>query len=139
MLARAEEISGAAKLKILLGYLEAVVSLGHYLEPRLSCLVIVIGDEHAIAFVLAAADAAAQLVQLAQAEAVGIFDYHKRRVRHVHADLDDRGGNKDVDIPCNEALHNFIFLFGLELAVDAGDFEIGEILLKLGCMLLRGL
>ncbi|CDB43351.1 unknown [Firmicutes bacterium CAG:240] len=77
-------------------------------------------------------------MQLAQAEAVGIFDYHKRRVRHVHADLDDRGGNKDIDIPCNEALHNFIFLFGLELAVDAGDFEIGEILLKLGCMLLRG-
>ena len=138
MLARAEEIAGAAQLQILLGYLEAVVRFGHDLQTRLSRLVIIIGDEHAIAFVLAAPDAAAQLVQLAQTETVGIFDYHKRRIRHVHADLNHRGGNKDIYISSNEALHNVIFLFGLELAVDAGHFEIGEIFLKLGGVLLRG-
>ena len=39
---------------------------------------------------VAAADAAAQLVQLGEAEALGMLDHHDRRVRHVDADLDHR-------------------------------------------------
>ena len=45
---------------------------------------------------LAAADAAAQLVQLRQAEPLGVLDHHQRRVRHVDADLDDRRRDQDA-------------------------------------------
>ena len=44
----------------------------------------------------AAADAAAQLVQLRQAEPLRVLDHHHRRVRHVDADLDDGGRDQDV-------------------------------------------
>ena len=94
VLARAEEITRPAQLEILLGYLKAIVGFGHDLEPRLRRLVIAVGNEHTIALMLPSTDAAAQLVQLAQAEAVGVFDYHQRRVRHVNADLDDRSRNE---------------------------------------------
>jgi hypothetical protein len=40
----------------------------------------------------AAPDAPAQLVQLAQAEALGVLDHHQAGVGHVHADLDHGGG-----------------------------------------------
>ena len=45
----------------------------------------------------AAADAAAQLVQLREAEALGVLDHHQRRVRHVDADLDHRRRDQHVD------------------------------------------
>ena len=45
-----------------------------------------------------APDAAAQLVQRGQAEALGLFDQHDRRLRHIHADLDD--GGRDQKARC---------------------------------------
>ena len=47
------------------------------------------GYERAGALLVAAADAAAQLVQLQEAEALGVLDDHERRIGHVDADLDD--------------------------------------------------
>ena len=44
----------------------------------------------------AAADAAAQLMQLREAETLGVLDDHDRRLRHVDADLDD--GRRDQDL-----------------------------------------
>ena len=44
----------------------------------------------------AAPDAAAQLVELRQPEALGVLDHHDGRVRHVDADLDHRGGDQDA-------------------------------------------
>ena len=48
-------------------------------------------EQNAMAALLAAPDAAAQLMQLRESEPLGVLDDHQRRVRHVHADLDDRG------------------------------------------------
>ena len=45
----------------------------------------------------AAPDPAAQLVQLRDAEPVGVEDDHRRRVGHVDADLDDGRGDEHVD------------------------------------------
>ena len=56
------------------------------------------GDEQAQPGHAAAADAAAQLVQLRDAEPVGVEDHHRRRVRHVDADLDDRRRDQHVDV-----------------------------------------
>ena len=38
-------------------------------------------------------------MQLAEPEALGIFNHHDARVRHVHADFDDRRGHEDIEIP----------------------------------------
>ena len=46
--------------------------------------------------VLAAADPAAQLVQLGDPVALGVLDQHHRRVGDVDADLDHRGGDEHV-------------------------------------------
>ena len=55
-------------------------------------------QQHARALVGAAADAAAQLVQLREAEPLGVLDDHDRRVRHVDADFDDRRRDEHVDV-----------------------------------------
>ena len=47
----------------------------------------------------AAADAAAQLVKLRQAEAFGVLDHHDRRRWHVYADLDHGGGDEKLILP----------------------------------------
>ena len=49
-----------------------------------------------------AADPAPQLVQLGQAEALGVLDHHDRGVRDVDAHLDHRGGDEDLDLPAGE-------------------------------------
>ena len=51
----------------------------------------------------APADAAAQLVQLGDAEAVGALDHHHRRLGHVDADLDDRRRDEDLELAGAEA------------------------------------
>ena len=66
----------------------------------------------------AAADAAAQLVELRQAEALGVLDDHDRRVRHVDADLDDGGRDQDVDLPGGERVHHAVLRVLLHAAVQ---------------------
>ena len=56
-----------------------------------------LGDQDAVALVGAAADASAQLVQLREAEALGVLDDHDGGVGNVDADFDDGGGDQDVD------------------------------------------
>ena len=71
--------------------LEAVGALVDHLEPRLGGIgqrLLEQQDAHALRG--AAADAPAQLVQLREAEALGVLDHHQRRVGHVDADLDHR-------------------------------------------------
>src|ERR1041385_9184777 len=71
-LARAEELAGAAGLEVALGHFEAVARGGEDVEA----ILLLVRDEDAIRLALAAADAAAQLVHLREAEAVGVDDDH---------------------------------------------------------------
>ena len=68
--------------------------------------------------VLAAADAAAQLVQLGDAEPIGVEDHHHRRVRHVDADLDHRRGDEHVELARAERLHHRLLLRRRQPAVQ---------------------
>ena len=43
-----------------------------------------------------APDAAAQLVQLRQAEALGMLDHHQRGVRHIDTDFDHGSGHQNM-------------------------------------------
>ena len=97
----ADERAAAADLEVLLGELEAVRRRHHRLEPlarALGQLLLRPRDEQAVRLLAPAPDAAAQLVQLREAEAVGLLDDHDRRVRDVDADLDHGRGDEDVEL-----------------------------------------
>ena len=75
---------------------------------------------------LAAADAAAQLVQLRQSEAVGVLNDHDRGVGHVHAHLDNRRGHEHLRLVVAEALHDGLLLGSGHAPVQKLDPIIGE-------------
>ena len=103
-LARAEDLAAAAQPQVLLGDAEAVLGLAHDAEA-------VAGDgaerrlveEEADRRPVAPPDAAAELVELGEAEALGVLDDHDGRVGHVDADLDHGGGDEDADLAGEEA------------------------------------
>ena len=93
-LARADELALAAQPQVDLGEREAVVVARERAQPRRALR----PAQQAQRGVLAAADAAAQLVQLRDPEALGVLDQHHRRVRHVDADLDHRRRDQHVGL-----------------------------------------
>ena len=84
-----------------------------------------------------AADAAAQLVQLADAVALGVLDQHHGRVGHVDADLDHRRRDQHVGVAGGERLHRGRLLARLHLPVQEHDVEVRE-LGRLQALVLRG-
>ena len=76
------------------------------------------GDEDAETFGGAAAYAAAELVELREAEAVGVFDDHDGGVGDVDAYFDDGGGDEDVEFVALEAGHGDFFVVGGHAAVE---------------------
>ena len=68
-------------------------------------------EQDAARWLGAAPDAPAQLVQLRQAEALGMLDHHDRGVRHVDADLDHRRRDQQPRAPALEGVHRLV-LFG---------------------------
>ena len=75
---------------------------------------------------LAAADAAAQLVQLREAEAVGFVDDHHRGVGNVDADLDDGCRHQHVDLAAAELPHGDVLFCGGEATVEKAAAEAVE-------------
>ena len=69
----------------------------------------------------AAADAAAQLMQLRQPEALGMLDHHHARFGHVDADFDHRGRDQEPRLARGETLHGAILLGAAHAAVDQVD------------------
>ena len=82
-------------------------------------------------FLRAAADAAAQLVQLGETEALGMFDDHDRGLRHVDADLDDGGGHEDRERARGERRHHAVLVLGGEPSMHQAD-AVAETGAKLG-------
>ena len=137
-----------AQLEVDLGEREAVVRV----HERLQALLRVLGqlllrtrDEQAVRLLRAAADAAAQLVELREAEAVGLLDDHDRRVRDVDADLDHRRRHEDVELAALELVHQRAPLGGPQPSVERADAVAAELRapqalgLLLGCARLDGL
>ena len=125
-LARAEQLSLAADLEVALGELEPVGRRHHRLEAvagDVGELLLRPGDEQAVGLLRAAPHAAAQLVELGEAEAVGLLHDHDRRVRHVDADLDHRRRDEHVDLARLEVRHDRAPLGRLQPPVQAADAE----------------
>ena len=97
------------------------------------------GDQQAVRLLGATADAAAELVELREAEAVGLLHDHDRRVRDVDADLDHRRRDEHVQLALLERAHHLAALRGLEPAVQQPDPVPGELraLQPLGLLLGR--
>ena len=127
-LTRAEEVAGTTQPQIALGDLEAVVVSVSALSRSRPCSVKRrLIQEDAVRLVRAAADTAAQLVQLRQSETFGVLDDHDRRVGHVDADLDHGRRDEDVELAADERIHHAILDVLLQTAVQERDAEVREI------------
>ena len=78
-------------------------------------------EQEAVRLVAAAPDAPAQLMQLREAEAVGVLDHHRGRVRDVDADLDHGRRDEHVHLGGRERAHRGRALGGLLAAVHEPD------------------
>ena len=117
---RRRSASATAKPSLVRGEgLEAVQAFG----------VVAAGGEDAVAFMGAAADAAAELVELGEAEALGFEDDHDGGVGNVDADFDDAGGDEGVEFAGAEAAHDVFFFVRLEPAVEQADGVGGQLFL----------
>src|SRR5579885_2779691 len=129
-LARAEQRALAAQVQVGLGELEAVGRVDERLQPPLGRLRQLLDrprDEQAVALLAAAPDAAAQLVQLREPEAVGFLHDHDRRVRDVDADLDHGRRDEHVELVRGELPHHLAPLGGLEPPVQQAHAVAGEL------------
>ena len=88
-----------------------------------------IGEQHAVAFGLAPAHTAPELVELRQAEPLGVFHHHAGGIGHIHAYLDHRGGHQNITVSGGKGLHDSFFFFGLHLPVEQAHPQVGEDLL----------
>ncbi len=86
-------------------------------------------------FAGAAPDPPAQLVQLGEAEPLGVLDHHDARLRHVDADLDHRGRDQDLRRALGEGRHGGVLFAALHLAMDEPDLvaEISRKWAKRSC------
>ena len=80
-----------------------------------------LGDQQAQTRRAAPADPAAQLVQLGDAEPVGVEHDHHGGVGHVDADLDHRGRDQHVELAGGEVAHHGVLLVGRQPAVQHAD------------------
>jgi len=123
-LAGAEEFSRAAELQIGLGDLEAVGGAHHGIEAGAGFVGHADGtDQDAVGFCCAAADASAELMKLGEAETFGVLDDHYGGVGDVDADFHDGGGNQDLDFIFAEALHDIVFFFAGEAAMQEAKLQ----------------
>ena len=118
-LARAQEFARSADHEVLARDLEPVGVLEDHLEAQLRDFAQrLLEQQHAGALCRAPPDAAAQLVQLREAEALRVLDHHDRRVGHVDADFDDGGRDQHVHVPGDERRHRRRLLVRLHPAVQ---------------------
>ena len=83
-------------------------------------------DQVGVGAVVRAADAAAQLVQLRQPEAVGAIDQNGVGARHVDAALDDGRAHQHVEASMIEIDHQLLELALAHLAVPDAHLRLGH-------------
>src|SRR5689334_4741653 len=104
-----EDLTRAADLEVLLREREAVGARDHRREALFAVVGTRVGEQEAVGAVATATDTTAELMQLRQAEAIGILDDHDGRVRHIDTDLDHRRGDEHVDLAAPVRTHHGLF------------------------------
>mmetsp|Transcript_44843 Transcript_44843/g.105645 ORF Transcript_44843/g.105645 Transcript_44843/m.105645 type:complete len:425 (-) Transcript_44843:795-2069(-) len=123
--ARAQFFHGLDGVQALRGLLGQALDVGHH--------------QIGIGLVVTAADPAAQLVQLGQAELVGAADDDGVGTRHVDAGLDDGRAQQQVVLALHELAHHPLQLALGHLAMGDDDACLGQQLLELLAPVLDGL
>lgn len=75
----------------------------------------------------AAPDAAAQLVQLADAEPVGVHHQHDRSVGDIDANLNDRGAHQHIDLTGPESRHRSVLVVGRQPSMHERQPQLCEL------------
>ena len=100
----AEQVAGAANLEIAHGDLQTraqMRELANRFQARFRVLaerLVSLIEQIAVRLMVRTPDAAAQLVELRQAELVGVVDDHRIDVGNVDSVLDDRRGDENVEL-----------------------------------------
>ena len=136
-LLRAEQLAGAADLEVAHRDREAGAELGVVGErgeprPRLRGQLARVGvEEIRVRGRVGAADAAADLVELREAERVGALDDQRVRLRDVDPRLDDRRRDEHVGVAAQEGVHPLLELLLAHLPVRDEEAQPGAELLQL--------
>jgi hypothetical protein len=139
----AEHFAGAADFQVVHGQIEAAAQFFHLLDGVQAALRLlgqrlhVVHQQIGIGLVVRTADAAAQLVQLRQAELVGAVHDDGVGGRHVDAGFDDRGAQQDVEALGDEVAHHFPVAL-VHLAVRHADARFRQQLGQHGQAVLDG-
>ena len=73
---------------------------------------------------IASSNPSLDLVKLRETEVVGIFDNDHIGVRDIDSIFDDRGANKEVDVPIVELFHRVLDLVLIHLAMGHAYLRI---------------
>jgi len=126
-LAGAEKFAGAAEFQVSFGDFETVARAHHGVKAGAGFVGHTHGaDQNAVRFLRAPADAAAELMELREAETLGVLDDHYRGVANVDADFDDGSGYEDLDLVLMEAPHDIVFFIAGEATVQEAEAKFGE-------------
>ena len=135
-LRRAEQVAGAANLEVAHRDLQPaaeVRELADRFEPRLRVFgqrLVRLVEQERVRLVVRAPDAAAQLVELREAELVGVVDDDRVDVGNVDPVLDDRRRDEHVDLAVDEARHDRLELVLAHLPVADRDARLRHQLLE---------
>ena len=119
-----EEVTGAPKLQILLGNLEAVGGFAESFQPLDGLLIPVVGGQDTVAFRLAPAHPAPKLMKLGKTEPVRVLNDHQCGVGHVHTYLNNRGGHHHIRLSPGEGCHSFFLFSALHLPMEQGNAKV---------------
>ena len=128
----AQKVTGAAQFQVLHGHVETGAErrvLRDRGEPVVGLLGHRLGrvvQEVGVRAFTSTADAAAQLMKLAQAETVGMVDDQRVRVGYVKTRFDDRGAHEHVDVTMPEVADDLVKLLLTHLAVGDADVRFGH-------------
>ena len=134
----AKHVTGAAEFEIEGGDFESRTQVGKFLERGEAASgdgrELDFGRQHEIGVGAAAgsSDAAAELVELGEAEAVGTVNQDRVAQRDVETVFDDCGGDEDVGFLVHEFEHHFFEFAFRHLSVADDDARGGNECLNLG-------
>src|ERR1700722_9065660 len=127
MLAGAKKFAGPALLQILLGDLKPVGRGDHGFDAREGLAGDFFArDQDAVRFRGSATDSATQLVQLCQAEAIGVLDDHHRGVGNVDAYFDFRRRHQNLNLVFSKLFHHRFFFFIFQTAMQQAHAKLRE-------------
>ena len=128
----AEQVAGAADFQVAHGDAEAAAQGGILFDGAEALAGLhqqagMAGQQQVgVGLVLVTAHPAAQLIEIAQAEAVGAVNDDGVGVGDVQAAFDDGGGQQDVGAAVDEVGHDFLQFAGVHLAVADGEAGLGN-------------